>query len=801
MKKKSRIIVFFLTVSTVVLIMITNSQIVFAGDTGYPNGVTGPSPLGTLGSNPNVTFVNNDGLILSGPRIEAKNIVPLIYYGNKLEDDVTVGHIDPKQPQSKYSKGDIISGKIVRIKNVGYYNGDYLTIAMEIGAHARLNFVNGGIVPDQSFNYYPSSTSYEIWIEGSKGNKIDSEELTVMLPTNLAIPKITSTPQYRQYDYMNEGVSNLIVRKSTSNDLIACNNLLFGQTSINYYENGYTYQKSNMFVSVNNISQIGVTMNTLYKPVSGHFVIKAGVYNGTYPNGKYSNSRTDSIDSIQFFTADNKFLLPLSYSEPSVIDTYNETTYQAEIDISQPVFEQGKDLFYPSDGLTVTTTIPEIVDRNSSNNHIMVKDKNGNDLTSQVSLKVENGGYISYKIPKSLLVSLGNNVITLTGMLDLPPSARAITSYSKDGIVTLPVTAQNSDSVNHESTGKAEVKVPVPTGTPITQTVYQGVQTENLDATQFVKDLKSSFSDDLVKVVGFEQNKIFSTVGNDTALVKIQSELTGAQAVITVPVIVQEKPKENALLTWQSSVTGSKDKKEIVDKSIMKETIEEKMTWETNLTNREYSISVRNLQGKEVAEKALETNGTKINEPIDISVDLPTNQLNYGNNQFVVGIYVKDESGKATGSPLDTITLTITVEGSLKIVSVPDTLNWTNRLVSRGILERDKGNTMEIKVVDTRNLSDNQKNWTVSAQSKLVTNQTVPFDLVWKKDSSSNISSLTEKQVVLTSSEAEKSQDFYSKKWDEETGVQLNAGNDLKEGNYSNKVVINWTLYNTAKIE
>ncbi len=797
MKKKGWIHLFLVCM----LLISVNPLVSYAGDLSWPRGPSGPSPLETLGSNSSVTFVNDSGMITGGPIIDSTNIVPLLYYGNDISQDVTLGSDDPKQTQWKYTGGSV-AGRVVRIKNVGYLNGKYLTVAMKVGAHANLNFVNGGIVPDQSGNLYPSSTSYDIWIEDEDGNQIKDEALTLMLPTNLVIPKAVGT-QYRQYDYMSDGLVNIIVRNATESDAFSVNTLLFGQESYNYLENNsyqYQHQKSNLFVSQNNESQIVTQMNTLFKPAAGHLLIKAGVYNGTYPNGKYSNLKTDTIDSIQFFTDDNKFLIPLQYNLPSVIETYNEDTYQAKVKITQPVFEQSNDSFYPDSGLTVTTTVPEVVKVGLPLNDITVRDKDGNDLTSQVSLTTNPSGEITYTLSKSLLVSLKNNIITLEGTFELDTSAKAISDYANDGISRLPIIAQNSNQGNGVSEGEIQVKVPSPTGDPITQTVYQGVSTTDLNAKDFVGNLKSILSDDSL-VVSFKEDKIFSNLGKDSVPIEIKSEYTGATAIIFVPINVEEAPRENANLIWQPSDTGEKNKLQNVDKSTMNTTLEQKLTWWTSLPDREYVISVRESTGKEIVTKELETNGLSVDTKIDASFDMPTDQLTYGNNEYLVGIYTKDVFGNATGAPLDTIDLTIYMDGSLQLVSVPSQLSWTNRLISKGTLDRDVGNTMEVKVVDTRNMPEDQKFWSVSAQAKIVDNQLIPFGLGWKKDESSELIPLKEKQQVLTKSEATQSQDIYSKKWDEKTGILLHSDNYLDIGNYSNKVVVNWNLYDTAIAE
>lgn len=276
---------------------------------------------------------------------------------------------------------------------------------------------------------------------------------------------------------------------------------------------------------------------------------------------------------------------------------------------------------------------------------------------------------------------------------------------------------------------------------------------------------------------------------------------TADEAHNTTLYAIWKKPVDSAKLGWQSPEIDPKNKTQSVDKSTMPTTLNEVITWSTSVSDRNYVISVRDSTGKEINNKKLESNGSKVNTNISVSFDMPTAQLNYGNNDYQVGIYVVDAAGKATGNPLDSINLRIIMNGSLQLVSVPSNLSWTNRLISKGTLNRDAGNTMEVKVIDTRNISDDKKTWSVSAQTKTVDEQSIPFELDWKKDSSSPKKSLKEKQLVLTKTEATKVQDSYSKKWDEKTGVLLFSNNYLNIGDYSNKVIVNWSLYDTATAE
>lgn len=772
-------------------------QVSYAGNLIWPNGPTGPFPLGNLGSDTDVTFVNKNGEILSGPKLKQKHIIPLVYYGKDISKDIFLEDV-------AYN-GGYISGGVVRIKNVGYFNGQHLVLAMKIGAHSKLkfDFDKGGFIPDQAMNLYPSSTFYDTWIEDNLRQEITDENLTFMLPTNLQIPKATGT-QYRQYDYMSQGIVNLIILNSTDLDKEALTNLLFSKTSYNYLHKedvDYETRKGYTFVASNNSNQILANMNMLYNPSQGHLLIKAGVFNGTYPNGRYSDLKSDTIDSIHFFTDDNKFLIPMQYNLPSVIDTFNENTYQAKINVVQPVILQSKDIFYPTSGLTVEIKGQDVIKNSTINNEFSFVDKDGIDLTKDITLKQDNNGNISYNISKELLKSLDNNTIQFTGTFDLDSSAKVISKYAMDGIVNLTITSKNSDSGTEFSSGTAKIKIPEPIGSPVAQTVYKGTSTADLDIRNLVENLKSPLSDDSIKIVGFKEQKVFSTLDNDTAIVVIKSELTGATAEISVPIIVVEKPKDTVYMQWKDASTDLKTKSQVVDKSMMGHMLKEDFSWSTNLPDRDYTLSVRSRKepNEELYSEKLETNGLKVDTMIDSSFYLPTSLLNYGyeDNIFQVGIYLNDSEGRATGEPLYDLSLTINLQGSLQIVSIPKELRWTDRTITKGLLNRDTNDSMKIMVIDTRNIPDENKNWTVSAQTESVSGTVVPFGFQWKSDASTTAKNLAEKQTVLTKDTAEKSGDFYSKTWNEDTGILLYTENYLGIGDYSGKVNIIWNLYDT----
>lgn len=127
----------------------------------------------------------------------------------------------------------------------------------------------------------------------------------------------------------------------------------------------------------------------------------------------------------------------------------------------------------------------------------------------------------------------------------------------------LPVSVENSVG---KTEAVAKVAAPIPTGTPVSQAASVGTTTEQLDATDCVTDLHSALGFDKVKVVGFKEKVSFDTVGNQNVTVLVESEKTGKQAEIPVPITVSEDAEPVPTASSASGVPFKDyDKTTIVD--------------------------------------------------------------------------------------------------------------------------------------------------------------------------------------------------------------------------------------------
>lgn len=179
---------------------------------------------------------------------------------------------------------------------------------------------------------------------------------------------------------------------------------------------------------------------------------------------------------------------------------------------------------------------------------------------------------------------------------------------------------------------------------------------------------------------------------------------------------------------------------------------------------------------------------------------IPTKYFDYGENKFVIEVY---SSGKLTKpeEPAASLNLTVTYTGELRLEQAPSTFKWTNRKVrqSKGILDRDAGNSLELKVWDSRD-PRTTRNWSVGLSITSGTN--APFSFVWKTSPTSAVQNLGNSPIkVFDSASVTPTGYLYTLNMSENAGVLLNSSKLLPVGDYSGRATANWKLYDTATIE
>ncbi len=174
------------------------------------------------------------------------------------------------------------------------------------------------------------------------------------------------------------------------------------------------------------------------------------------------------------------------------------------------------------------------------------------------------------------------------------------------------------------------------------------------------------------------------------------------------------------------------------------------------------------------------------------SITIPKTNLSVGVHKFTIESYRKKSDGSVTTVPMSTLTLTVTVEEYLGLSIVPSNLSWTNRTSSqsKGLLNRDDGNSMTVTAIDSR--SDKTTPWKVVATVQN-TGTTPTLSLKWRSTTSSDATDL-EGVSVLSSGDATTNNYYYTKTWNNNVGVLLGSANYLPVGDYSNQLTVTWTL-------
>lgn len=180
---------------------------------------------------------------------------------------------------------------------------------------------------------------------------------------------------------------------------------------------------------------------------------------------------------------------------------------------------------------------------------------------------------------------------------------------------------------------------------------------------------------------------------------------------------------------------------------------------------------------------------------------IPSEVISYGENDFVVEAYRQTEAGEIKEAA--SLNLHLTVTGSLVFKTYPENLSWTGRQVgaSKGVLDRDAGNGMVLSVLDSR---EQGADWQLYLQAQQTTADLLPFDFVFKETAGATVKRITSEKLLVMEKNDVTPQDFYfTKAWDETTGVLLASNDYLHVGKdeYSGKVQLSWTLSNTAEIQ
>lgn len=484
--------------------------------------------LTPFAQSPYGTVMDAKGQYVSGKPVQkAKTVIPLIHYGTQsAAKDITLNGSAIAVPSinKRFAEGDIL-----KVNNIGYYQGRPCVLAIKV--------LSPGAIMDVYSNFPmtissardgsrdpadPLEFNIEIWIEDASGNAIRDPEVNALLPLKIKVPKLNNGENRNVVTLLSKraDITNVFVRDASLSGS--------GQSYLDAF--GGNYQLLGREWS-------DMNYNILYN-ASQHLYFSASLKDneGNVVPYKY---QVDFLKNHRLFSSSsNDMILPLPYSAPTTEEEKNEETFQAKFNIGQTLLAQNSS-FYPN-SLSVNFTMGDLIKANTNALYpIQVKDTNKKSVLVSKAFQTSSNT-VSMTISKSTLSQLANNQLSITGSLALNTEAPdLINTFQSDGFFHIPIEVSNSDQPDLKTKGETLVKMPPPTGSPISQVVSLYSSSDELNPAELVTDLKSILPQDKVKVVGIKESKKFEQLGNTSVDVLIESELTHVQGVVTVPIEVE----------------------------------------------------------------------------------------------------------------------------------------------------------------------------------------------------------------------------------------------------------------------
>lgn len=160
---------------------------------------------------------------------------------------------------------------------------------------------------------------------------------------------------------------------------------------------------------------------------------------------------------------------------------------------------------------------------------------------------------------------------------------------------------------------------------------------------------------------------------------------------------------ESATLDWATD-SDEKTKQVTYEKEDLGDQITDTLYWKTPLADRNYVLVATDATNKVVATQKL-TNGASVNQFQPENISLATNLLSATEpTTFTYTIYATDSTGAQTGKGLDSVTFTVNLIGSLRLVSVPETIDFNLQAIDsrKNVRVNDPIVTGDLTVSDTR---------------------------------------------------------------------------------------------------
>lgn len=189
---------------------------------------------------------------------------------------------------------------------------------------------------------------------------------------------------------------------------------------------------------------------------------------------------------------------------------------------------------------------------------------------------------------------------------------------------------------------------------------------------------------------------------------------------------------------------------------------------------------------------------------VTISLDEYLKRKPYGTNQLTVKAYKEDDAGGKTYVS-NTITLNLTVVGSVSWVSVTDKINWTLTAGQDTSAPLARAEALNVNVKDSRSDSERtSKPWKLSVSAIKNGSESYPFSLVWQNAGGAPTDLDDTGSVVYTSGSdlttPDPQQPFvFQKNWQTDEGILLKVTGTPDIGRtYEEPITVNWTLVDAS---
>jgi len=224
--------------------------------------------------------------------------------------------------------------------------------------------------------------------------------------------------------------------------------------------------------------------------------------------------------------------LDIFYSDLDIIGEVEEEEFVSQYKVSQRIPSSGN----IDDGLDIQINNPDVL-KTMDAEILSIKDDTGNDLSEVIKVS-KAAGQVTFTINKEELSNLQGKTIDIELVYPIDKSKNP-----KDFLVGdyLEIELEVSNSLsNTVATGIAKTWAR-PLGDPIPQEVGLDTSTTDLDPAEFVDNLENKLAGDEPFVIGFSEERTFDRLEETSIGVVIESEISGIQNTIDVPVTVIEK--------------------------------------------------------------------------------------------------------------------------------------------------------------------------------------------------------------------------------------------------------------------